>query len=250
MINALIIDDEQHCIDHLMELLRTYAAAEVRILGAFADAGEASDAIASLKPDLLFLDIQLKDRTGFDLLNQIDSAELSVIFTTAYDQYAVQAFRFSAVDYLLKPIADDELIGSLQKVSANIEKKQFTARYELLLQHLNRTEGIPLKIALPSMEGWDFIPVTEIVRCQAQGNYTQFFLHSGRQLMVSQTLKGYEKLLEGHGFFRVHHTHLINLARVTRYHKGGWVTLDDGSTVDVSTRRRDAFLARMTTRQR
>jgi len=250
MINALIVDDEQHCIDHLTELLRTHASAEVRILGAFVDAGEASHAIASSKPDLLFLDIQLKDRTGFDLLNQIDSTQLSVIFTTAYNQYAVQAFRFSAVDYLLKPIASDELLSSLQKVSADVNKRQLTARYEILLQHLNQPTGTPLKIALPSMEGWDFIPVSEIIRCQAQGNYTLFFLQGGRQLMVSQTLKGYENLLEGHGFFRVHHAHLINLSRVTKYHKSGWVTLDDGSTVDVSTRRRDAFITRMTMRRR
>src|SRR5690606_7684137 len=115
-------------------------------------------------------------------------------------------------------------------------------RYEILSQHLNQTPGMQPKIALPSMEGWDFIPIADIVRCEAQGNYTLFFIQGGKQILVSQTLKGYEKLLESQGFFRVHHTHLVNLSRVTRYNKSGSATMDDGSAVAVSTRRKDAFL--------
>ncbi len=250
MIDAIIVDDEPHCVQHLRRLLQRHAQGKIRLLGSFGNVVHGVDAIEELKPKLLFLDIQLGERTGFDLLRQIDTSRISVIFTTAYDQYAVQAFRFSAIDYLLKPIDGDDLIESLQRVTDTIDSKEATARYELLLQHLDHPGGTPAKIALPSMEGWDFTPIAEIIRCQAQGNYTLFVLQGGKQLLVSRTLKGYEQLLESQGFFRVHHAHLINLAHVSKYHKSGFITLNDGSTVEVSTRRREAFLTRITARGR
>ncbi|GGC49464.1 DNA-binding response regulator [Parapedobacter defluvii] len=250
MIDTIIIDDEPHCIQHLERLLQKHAQDKIRLLGSFENVAQGIAAIEALKPDLLFLDIQLHGQTGFDLLQQIDTSRLSVIFTTAYDQYAVQAFRFSATDYLLKPIDADDLVNSLQKAADNLIKKQADARYELLLQHLGHRSDTPAKIALPSMEGWDFVPIAEIIRCQAQGNYTLFVLQGGKQLLVSRTLKGYEQLLEGRGFFRIHHAHLINLAHINKYHKSGFVTLNDGSIVEVSTRRREAFLAHITARSR
>jgi two-component system, LytTR family, response regulator len=250
MINAIIVDDEPHCTEHLERVLKQLATDKVRLLGTFETVDQGVAAVDELKPDLLFLDIQLRDKTGFDLLRQIDPIQLSVIFTTAYDQYAVQAFKFSAIDYLLKPVDGDELMASLNRVSVSLDKKAVAARYEILAQHLNQTPAAQTKIALPSMEGWDFVPIADIVRCQAQGNYTLFFIQGEKQLLVSQTLKGYEKLLETHGFFRVHHTHLINLARVIKYNKSGSATMDDGSAVDVSTRRKEAFLSKMAARNR
>lgn len=245
MINAIIVDDEPHCTAHLARTLKQSAADKVRLLGTFETLDQGVAAIGELKPELLFLDIQLKDKTGFDLLRQIDPTQLSVIFTTAYNQYAVQAFKFSAIDYLLKPVDGDELLASLKRVSDRLNEKAVAARYEILSQHLNQPLATQPKIALPSMEGWDFVSIADIIRCEAQGNYTLFFIQGGKQLLVSQTLKGYEKLLETHGFFRVHHTHLINLSRVTKFNKGGSVTMDDGSAVDVSTRRKEAFLKKM-----
>jgi len=250
MINAIIIDDEPHCIDHLKRTLRLLAASKVRVLGAFEGVNEGLAAIEELKPDLIFLDIQLKNETGFDLLRQIDPARLSIIFTTAYDQYAVQAFKFSALDYLLKPIDEDDLLDSLHRVSDSMDRKRTLARYDVLFEHLNRMPNTPPKIALPSMEGWDFVPIADIIRCQAQGNYTLFIISEGKQMLVSQTLKGYEKLLEEHGFFRVHHAHLVNLSRIAKYHKSGFVTMDDGTTIDVSTRRKEAFLSKIAARHR
>ena len=250
MINAIIIDDEPHCTEHLERSLKQLAADKVRLLGTFETVDQGVAAIERLKPELLFLDIQLKDKTGFDLLREIDLTQLSVIFTTAYDQYAVQAFKFSAIDYLLKPVDGGELLASLKRVSDNLDEKAVVARYEILSQHLNQTPTTQPKIALPSMEGWDFVPIADIVRCEAQGNYTLFFIQGGKQLLVSQTLKGYEKLLETHGFFRVHHGHLINLSRVTKFNKSGSATMDDGSAVDVATRRKEAFLSKMAARHR
>ncbi len=250
MINAIIIDDEPYCIDHLQRILQTRTADQVRVLGAFEDVDQGVAAIEKLNPELLFLDIQLQNQTGFDLLRRIDPARLAIIFTTAFDHYAVQAFKFSAVDYLLKPVDEDDLLDSLNKVSESLKRKQALARYDVLFEHLNQTPQIHQKIALPSMEGWDFVPIADILRCQAQGNYTQFFMHGGHQILVSQTLKGYEKLLEGHGFFRVHYAHLINLSRVVKYDKSGFLTMDDGTAVDVSTRRKEAFLSKIAARNR
>ncbi len=250
MINAVIIDDEPHCIQHLQRLLQYHAQDSVRLLGAFENIEQGMVAIEELKPNLLFLDVQLQGQTGFDLLRQLDTSRIAVIFTTAYDQYAVQAFRFSATDYLLKPIDGDDLMESLRKVTDNINKKETAARYELLFEHLDHPPGMQAKIALPSAEGWDFISIDKIIRCEAQGNYTLFVLREAKPLLVSRTLKGYEQLLENRGFFRIHHTHLINLDHVNKYHKSGFVTLNDGSTVEVSTRRREAFVARITARSR
>ncbi|PPL01514.1 LytR/AlgR family response regulator transcription factor [Parapedobacter indicus] len=250
MIDAIIVDDEPHCIQHLQRLLQRHTQGKIRLLGSFEDVAHGVDAIKALNPQLLFLDIQLGERTGFDLLRQLDTRRISVIFTTAYDQYAVQAFKFSAIDYLLKPIDGDDLVESVQRAADTLTKKEAATRYELLLQHLDHPAGVPAKIALPSMEGWDFTPIAEIIRCQAQGNYTLFVLQGGKQLLVSRTLKGYEQLLESQGFFRVHHAHLVNLAHVNKYHKSGFLTLNDGSTIEVSTRRREAFLTRITARSR
>lgn len=247
MINAIIVDDEPHCSEQLERMLKLVAPDSIRLLGKFEDVDTGAAAVAELKPDLIFLDIQLKDRTGFELLRQIDPTPLSIIFTTAYDRYAVQAFKFSAIDYLLKPIADDALMESLGRVSDSLDKKAALARYEILFEHLHRTPDVQPKIALPSMEGWDFVSIADIVRCQAQGNYTLFFLQEGKQMLVSQTLKGYEKLLEKHGFFRVHHAHLVNVSRVTKYLKSGFVMMDDGMAIEVSTRRKEAFLSKMAT---
>ncbi len=248
MINAVIIDDEPNCIEYLQRLLKHKAPDRIRLLGAFENVAQGIAGISALKPELLFLDVQLGEQTGFDLLRQIDPTSISVIFTTAYNQYALQAFKFSAIDYLLKPIDGEELMASLQKVTDNLNKKEASMRYDILLQHLNRIPDTLAKIALPSLQGWDFIAVADIVRCQAQSNYTLFVLQGGKQLLVSQTLKGFEQLLEGRGFFRVHHAHLINLSQVRHYHKNGYVTLADGTTIEVATRRRDAFLQKMTLR--
>ncbi len=250
MINAIIVDDEPHCTEHLERILKQFATDKVRLLGTFETVDQGVAAIGELNPELLFLDIQLKHQTGFDLLRQIDAAGLAIIFTTAFDHYAVQAFKFSAIDYLLKPIDEGDLLDSLHKAADSLERKHALARYDILFEHLNRTPEIRPKIALPSMEGWDFVPIADIVRCQAQGNYTQFCMHGGDQILVSQTLKGYEKLLEGHGFFRVHHAHLVNLTRVVKYDKSGFLTMDDGTAVDVSTRRKEAFLSKIAARNR
>jgi len=244
MIDAVIIDDEPHCIRYLSHLIHARLGNRVRLVGSFDNIHAGVDGIRAHSPRLVFLDVQLGDHTGFDLLRQVDTMGLAIIFTTAYDRYAVQAFRFSAVDYLLKPVNGDDLEESIGKVAARTGSTGPDARYTLLAQQLY---GPPSgrKIALPSPEGWDYVPVADITWCQAEGNYTLFHLTGRKPVLVSQTLKTYDELLDGCGFFRVHHGSLVNLSRVVRYLRIGVAVMDDGSSVDVSTRRREAFVKAM-----
>ncbi|QEH42995.1 LytTR family DNA-binding domain-containing protein [Chitinophaga sp. XS-30] len=247
MINAIIIDDEAHCIERLERLLRENCDDTVRLLGSCTTFETGEEAIARLKPELIFLDIQLHDKSGFDLLQKIDLTQARVIFTTAFEQYAITAFKFSATDYLLKPVDREELIRSVQKAGDSMERQQAAMKYEALLHNLKPGAETAKKICLPTAQGVDFVLTSDIIRCQSSGNYTVFFLNNGQKITVARTLKEYESLLEAHQFFRVHHSHLVNLAYVKKYHrgKGGYVVLADDTEIEVSVRRREAFLERI-----
>lgn len=247
MIDAIIVDDEDHCVERLERLLTTHCSSKVRLLGSYTSADAAEAGINTLKPRLIFLDIQLRDRTGFDLLQKIKPEHCSVVFTTGFGEYAIAAFRFSAVDYLLKPIDKDELIASVDKAINSISALEATRKYEVLLHNLESESPTSNKICLPSTSGFEFVDIENIVRCQSNGNYTMFFLATGEKIMVARTLKEFDSLLSHHGFFRVHHSHLVNLTYIKRYNKGsgGYVVLSDNSEIEVSSRRKEAFLARV-----
>lgn len=243
MINVLIVDDEKHCLDHLTRLISSHCADKVRVLGSCQSVEEAARAVKRLKPDLIFLDVQLQDKSGFDLLEQIDN-RIPVIFTTAFQEYAVMAFRFSAIDYLLKPINKDELLDGIDKAMDNIAQRETAERYATLFHNL-KTDTPLRRISLPTAGGYDYVPVNDVIRCQASGNYTLFFLTNGTRLTVARTLKVFEFLLDGCNFFRVHHAHLVNLNYVKQYRRDGFAVMSDSSEVEVSVRRKEAFLARM-----
>lgn len=247
MINAIIVDDEDHCAERLQRLLNTYCHDQIRILGCYASVDAAEKAINSLQPQLIFLDIQLSDSTGFDLLQRIDRDSYRVIFTTGFSEHAITAFKFSAVDYLLKPIDKDELVASVMKTVKTISAVEAARRYELLLHNLKSSSGLAEKLCLPSVNGFEFVDIKDIIRCHSNGNYTEFYLKKGLKITVAKTLKEFDSLLSQHGFFRVHHSHLVNLAYIKRYNKGGGgsVVLSDGTEVEVSSRRKEAFLARV-----
>lgn len=247
MINAVIIDDEHHCIERLERLLTANCSHLVHLLGSYSTVEDGAQAISRLKPALIFLDVQLHDKTGFDLLQQIDIANIRVIFTTAFEQYAITAFKFSAIDYLLKPIAKEELINSVNKAASSIASQETAMKFDILFHNLKPDNEASKKICLPTTNGLDFVPVQDIIRCQSSGNYTIFFLKDGQKMTVSRTLKEYETLLDAYNFFRVHHSHLVNIAYVKRYNKGkgGSVVLADNTEIEVSIRRKDAFLERM-----
>lgn len=247
MIRALIIDDEYHCVQRLQTLLNDNAG-EIMCMEKHASSVEEGLAvIRSDSPDLVFLDVHLGGKTAFDLLEQLESKNFDIIFTTAFDQYAVRAFRFSALDYLLKPVDADDLKQALQKLTIKRDKNETASKLDTLMHNLRDIQGTNKRLCVPVMNGFTFLQVSDIIRCQSNVNYTTFFLKNGRSLVVPRTLKEFEAMLSDYNFFRVHNSHLVNMACIKSYNKGkgGYITLLDDSVIDVSVRRKDEFLKKL-----
>lgn len=240
MIKALIIDDESSCIDRLNTLLHEYCPS-VEVTGAFNSVNDGLQAIAQLRPELVFLDVMIGDETGFDLLKKLPAINFNLIFTTAYEHFAVQAFKFSALDYLLKPIDPDDLKQAIEKV----EKNELSVKLDALFHNLNHHSK---RIAIPTTTGLTFVQAADIIRCQSEANYTIIFLKDKQKITVAKTLREFENLLSEHNFYRVHNSHLINLAFVKSYNrgKGGYVSMMDETVIEVASRRKEGFLRRLT----
>jgi two-component system LytT family response regulator len=232
---ALIVDDEISGVKALQILLAEYCP-ELTVSGVAHSADMAEELIQKLEPDILFLDIQMPFATGFDLLKRLKTHSFHLIFTTAYNQHAIEAFKHNAVDYLLKPIDPDDLISAVNKcVEKGKTNKMGEQDLEALLTSIRQSKPIK-KLAVNTMEGVIFVDITQIIRLAADSNYTNIFLANGKKILSSKTLGEYEKALVNMSFFRVHNTHLINLAFVESYKKGegGYVVMSDTSVVDVS----------------
>ncbi len=245
MTKAIIVDDEQHCIDRLTSLLAEYCNDNVHLAGSFKTVEEGLAGIKKHQPDLVFLDVQLQDKTGFDLLKQVRNASFETIFTTAYDKYAVQAFKCSAIDYLLKPIDPDDLLLAIGKLEHKMSRAESGNRLEALFYNLKNGQGALRKIGVPNANGLVFLPVNEIIRCQSEKNYTHIFTTDHKKITVTKTLMHFEEMLADANFYRVHHSHLVNLAFIKSYHKNGHIVLTDEVEIEVSTRRKDDFLKRL-----
>jgi len=219
----------------------------VQFAGAFDSVNGALIGIKELKPDLVFLDVQLHEQTGFDLLEQIPNIDFEVIFTTAYDNYAIKAFKFSALDYLLKPIDPDDLLQAVNKFQKVSQQHDLSEKFNTLFHNLKNTNGTSKKITVPTSKGLMFLTVNDIIRCEADVNYTTIYLKDKQQLMVAKTLKDFDDLLADHQFFRIHNSHLINLDYIKSYHKGkgGYVTMTDNTSLEVSSRRKDLFMKKI-----
>ncbi|MBP7555140.1 MAG: response regulator transcription factor [Chitinophagaceae bacterium] len=245
MIRSLIIDDEQHCISHLSSLLREELAQDVHLMDSFTSLAAGLEGIRKYRPDLVFLDVQLgNEETGFELLKQLTDYYPQIVFTTAYEKYAVQAFRFSAVDYLLKPVDAGDLRQAVKRIQERTPGMQISQKLETLLGNLyNATR----RICVPVMSGMVILNIADIVRCESDSNYTTIFLNDQQKLTVAKTLKEFEDMLAEYNFFRVHNSQLINLTYVRSYNKGkgGTVTLKNGTVVEVSTRRKEEFLKKL-----
>ena len=243
MIKAIIIDDEVHCIDTLSILLADCCPG-VEVLEKCMTAKKGFEAIEKLMPDLVFLDIEMPVMNGFELLEQFKQIPFSIIFTTSYDQYAIKAIRFSALDYLLKPIDPKELISAIKKVQ---EQRQLplAEQFQMLLKQVHGKEQHFNKIAVPTSEGFELIPADQLMRCEADDNYTYLYLKNRNRIIACRTLKEVEEQLqEFHFFTRVHHSHIVNLNEVVRYIRGegGYVVLSDGSSINVSRSRKEMLL--------
>jgi two-component system, LytTR family, response regulator len=242
MITAIIIDDEAKGRLALREKLSTYCP-QIKLLAEATNGQEALMLIQHHKPQLIFLDIEMPRMNGFEMLNELVEKNFHIIFTTAYDQYAIKAIKYAAFDYLLKPIDIEELKTAIEKIDTK-ETNQTKKQVELLQQNMQHPKKQLNKLAIPTLEGLLFYDINDIVHLEANSNYTNIYLANKTKITASKTLKEFEELLPGDTFFRTHHSYLINLNYIKRYIKGdgGQIELQNGNFVDVSRRKKEEFL--------
>jgi two-component system, LytTR family, response regulator len=246
MIKAIIIDDELHCRKTLAILLKEYCP-EVHILEQCSDAQCGIEAIEKSHPDLIFLDIEMPGMNGFDMLERFSDISFAVIFTTGYDQYAIKAFRFYAIDYLLKPIEPKELISAVHKVQTS-RHLPATDQLQLLLNKINKREQALAKIPVPTIDGFELIAVDDVLYCEARDNYTYIYLKNKKKIIASRMLKEVEEQLSNFFYFvRVHNSYIVNIKEVKKYVRGegGYVVMSDETSVNVSRSRKDELLKRL-----
>src|SRR6185436_7593843 len=244
MLRTIIIDDEQDSREALRLAVEKYCT-DVELVAVCDNPQEGVESIKTKNPDLVFLDVQMPHMSGFDVLHQFPKMNFEVIFVTAHNHYAIKAIKFSALDYLLKPVGIDELQAAIKRASEKTKTENNTDKYHSFFENIkNKEHGIG-KLSVPILDGLLFIDFENIIRCKADDNYTEIFLKNKEKIVVSRTLGEIEEMLEGNSFFRVHQTHLINLKYLKKYIKGdgGQVVMNDGSTVDVARRKKEEFLA-------
>ncbi|PSK92230.1 LytR/AlgR family response regulator transcription factor [Taibaiella chishuiensis] len=241
MIKVVIIDDKGTNVKTLEVLLKDYCP-DVTVLASATGVDTGYQCILQHRPDVVFLDIELIHESGFELVRKFGSPFFEIIFTTAYSQYALDAFKIQAVDYLLKPIGIAELQAALQKAEQKITLKQASNQLLKLLDEKSKSQQE--KIALPTLQGYKFVDQKDIVYCKAAGSYTYFFFTGGQRELVSTGIGLCEQLLAAPVFFRVHHSFIVNLGHIDKYVKGrgGYLVLDEGTHIDVSISRKDEFL--------
>jgi two-component system LytT family response regulator len=237
---AVIIEDEERSTIVLQNLLETYCP-EVEVVGTARSVQDGIKTVNALQPDVLFLDVQIVGGTGFDILEKLTHVRVSVIFTTAYDHYALKAFKFSAIDYLLKPIDIDELKQAVKKVTAPNQQAEDEYKIKNLLSNIKNPSEDPV-LLVSTLEAVEFVRIREIIRCEAQGAYTQLILKDTKSVMVSKVIKEFEFLLQEYGFYRVHQSHLINLREVRKYVKSeNYLLMRDGAQIQLARSRKDDF---------
>ena len=241
MLKAVLVDDDVSNLSSLSEKLRKHCP-QVFIAGLCDSAQKGIEIINSVKPDIVFLDIEMPVMNGFLMLQNLEYRNFGLIFVTAYDHYAIKAIRYSALDYLVKPVEIEELTSAVARATKTINPAPSNPQIELLLEHLEKKDIV--KIAIPTMEGLQFLFISDIVYLEASSNYTIFFLINNQRLIVSRSLKEFEELLPPSSFIRIHHSFIINKSFLEKYIKGegGQVVLRTGITLDVSKRKKIEFL--------
>ncbi len=243
MLKAILIEDSPEAEEKLRFLLTKFCADSVELL-ASANSGKGGiAAIAEHRPQLVFLDIELGDITAFEMLERIDPVDFQVIFTTAHDHYAIKAIRYSAVDYLLKPIGREELLAAVSRAESN-PARLLREQVSHLSSSVATKAALPEKIAFTTAEGLVFVKTADIVRCESDRMYTVVSLIGGEKIMVSKPMGQLEDILGGQGFYRVHNSHLVNMNHIRQFVRtdGGYVVMDDGATVSVARNRKEEFL--------
>ncbi|WCO00659.1 LytR/AlgR family response regulator transcription factor [Psychroserpens ponticola] len=242
MIKSVIIDNEKKSRKTLSNFLQKYCK-NVEVLGEADGVSSGIELIKKENPELVFLDIEMTDGTGFKLLESFDDIQFSVIFVTAYSAYAIKAFKISAIAYLLKPINPQELIDAIDKYQKEIGLKGIHNKLEVLLGNQSSIK----KIAFPTSEGIELVKLNQIIHCEADDNYTSIYLANEKRIIVSKTIKEYDTMLSDFGFFRIHQSHLVNLDYISKFNKndGGYVVLENGKKLPVSRRNKQEFLEKL-----
>jgi len=243
MIRAIIIEDEKKSRETLRGLLNRFCK-NVEVVAEADGFKSGLDVIRSNKTDMVFLDIQMPDGSGFRLLEHIEKIDFEIVFTTAFDHYAIKAIKYSALDYLLKPIDPDELVNAVKKVELKKSGNHINKNIRVLLDNIHATESETQKIVLSTADKIHIVEVSKIIRCESDNYYTFFFLNDGKKILVSKTLKENEELLSSHNFIRPHKSHLINIRYIKSFvrDEGGYIMMEDGSQVPVSRRKREKIL--------
>lgn len=243
MIRTIIIDDEKNNIEALKKMLTNYSS-KIDLIGTAENAEDAHDIIKLTKPQLIFLDIEMPFGNAFDLLEKLMPVDFEVIFFTAFDQYAIKAFRYGALDYLLKPVNMDDLDQAIDKATTRMAEKDINKRLETFLYNMHSKDNMLRKIALPTKTGLSFENVESITHLEASGTYTYVYFADKRKEVISKVLKDFEDLLPPSIFCRIHHSYIVNLEYVKKYHKGrgGYIELENGTTIEVSLRKKPDFL--------
>jgi two-component system, LytTR family, response regulator len=240
---ALVIDNEINLRTALSVLLREYCP-DITVIETADGVQSGLQKIRAFQPDIILLDVEMDDGTGFDLMKQVTDASFQLIFVTAHNKYAIEAFRFSAIDYLLKPVDPDALQHSISKAAKHIRNSNLHQQVQVLLNQMTGIQNLEKKIVLKDLENTYFIRVADILYCEAEGTYTRFFIKNSNTVIVSKNLKEYESILEPIGFIRTHHSFLVNPSHIKLYDRtyGGALILDSGQSIPVSQRKKDAVL--------
>jgi two-component system, LytTR family, response regulator len=245
MIKTILVDDEQNNVETLQQLLTKYCP-QVTIAGTADSVAKAREVIMEIRPDLVFLDIEMPYGNAFELLNSLPVVEFEIIFVTAFGNYAIEAIKFSALDYLLKPVNIKELQAAVHKAAERIQFKNISQKLDNLFFNLNSTKPSLQKIALPTLDGLIFVNIKDLVWLEARGSYTCVYLSSQQRIMVSRTLKEFEDVLPEDNFSRIHQSYVINHNFIKKYNRGrgGTIEMEDGTVIEVSMRKKDEFLAK------
>ena len=243
MIKSVLVDDEKNALEMMEWLLKTYCP-QVEIVAMCTSAEEGIAAIHKHNPDVVFLDIEMPKMNGFDMLEQFDELFFDVVFCTAYDQFALKAFKYSALNYLLKPVDPDDLVSTVQRIEKT-KKIPSREQFELLLQNMQQPQkSTPQRIALTHNDGLVFVPTADIIYCEAESNYTSIFLADGKKIVVSKVLKEIDEALSGPDFYRVHSSFLININRIKKFIRGdgGYLVMDNDAPISISRSRKQEFM--------
>jgi two-component system LytT family response regulator len=246
MIKSIIIDDEPNNVIVLANMLQEFCP-QVTLLGEAGNAVKAVTLIKEVEPDLVFLDVEMPYGNGFDVLDRLLPVRFEVIFITAFKEYSLKAIRYRALDYLLKPVDITELKEAVARAEQNIRSKDVNWRLEKFMMDLKKPASNINKIALPGKTGVVFIPIADIIRCEASNNYTYFIIRNREKIISAKSIKEYEALLPQETFFRVHNSHLVNLNYVQGYRwgRGGDLEMEDGAVIEVAARRKDELISRL-----